>query len=240
MSKEKHRFYAPSEAFSGDQVVLPEDEGKHALKVLRVVEGDQITVTDGEGGTYRVRIDSTAGKQVAGTVLSRTENEGEPEGGLHIALGVLHQPARWETFLEKAVELGCTRITPMITERTQTSRLKDRRLHQIMISAMKQSGRSRLPILDAPTEFAALLDVEAKKRVICHEARPDGVQLPELVASMQPSDDLVALIGPEGGFSEGEVRMAEEKGWTTVWLGKRRLRAETAAMAVVSMASLRG
>ena len=124
MSKEKHRFYAPPEAITGSAVTLSEEESRHARKVLRVVEGDQITVVDGAGGTHLVRINEVGKKQVSGEILTTRMDEGEPDRSLHIALGILHQPARWETFLEKAVELGCTRITPMVTARTQKTRLR--------------------------------------------------------------------------------------------------------------------
>ena len=237
MSKEKHRFYAPPESFRGSQVELSEEESRHARKVLRVAEGDVITVVDGEGGTHTVRILEVGKRSVTGTVESSSSEEGEPNHPLHIALGILHQPARWETFLEKAVELGCTRITPMITARTQKARLKPLRLEQIMISALKQSGRSRLPILDEPTDFSAVLSAVADIRLLCHESSSEAPTLPALLSEASVGDAVAVLIGPEGGFSEEEVMHAEAEGWRTVWLGARRLRAETAAMTVAAVVS---
>lgn len=237
MSKEKHRFYAAPEAFDGHSVELSEDESRHARKVLRVVEGDRITVVDGVGGTHVVRISDVGKRSVTGEVESSIQGEGEPERELHIALGILHQPARWETFLEKAVELGCTRITPMVTARTQKARLKHHRLEQIMISALKQSGRSRLPVLDEPTDFDDILAAPADIRILCHESSPDAPTLSALLSEALPGQALAVLIGPEGGFSEEEVARAGEAGWQTVWLGARRLRAETAAMTVAAVVS---
>ncbi|MGB1049780.1 MAG: RsmE family RNA methyltransferase [Rhodothermales bacterium] len=237
MSKEKHRFYAPPESFSGQDVVLSEDESRHARKVLRVVVGDWITVVDGVGGTHRVRITEVGKKLVAGEVTSSTKDGGEPLRSMHIALGILHQPARWETFLEKAVELGCTRITPMVTARTQKVRLKRGRLQQIMISALKQSGRSRLPQLDEPTVFEDLLSSSPGIRLLCHESSPDAPTLPALLSQTEADQHLVILIGPEGGFTEDEVILASGAGWETVWLGSRRLRAETAALTVAAIVS---
>ena len=234
MSKEKHRFYAPPEDFSGESVCLSEEESRHARKVLRVQEGDLITVVDGMGATCLVEV-TMLSPVVAGNVRERKEDVGESAYSLHIALGILHQPGRWETFLEKAVELGCTRITPLTSERTQSSRLKMRRLHHILVSALKQSGRSRLPRLDEPTSFEDILRQGEATRIICHEASPDARPLRDVLGKEK---GLSVLIGPEGGFSDGEVAMAGQHGWETVWLGPRRLRAETAAMAVAAATSL--
>lgn len=221
----------------GSELELSEEESRHARKVLRVVEGDRITVVDGVGGTHVVRITQVGKRSVAGAVESSRSEEGEPVRALHIALGILHQPARWETFLEKAVELGCTRVTPMITARTQKTRMKQHRLQQIMISALKQSGRSRLPILDEPTDFADVLSSGAEVRVLCHESSPDAPTLTALLSGDAEDAGLAVLIGPEGGFSDEEVAQAEGHGWKTVWLGARRLRAETAAVTVAAVVS---
>jgi len=237
VSKEKHRFYAPPDSFSENGVLLSEDESRHALKVLRVEEGERITVIDGVGGTFLVEVGPVTRKRVSGLIIERTENEGESGSPMHIALSILNQPARWETFLEKAVELGCSRITPLISQRTQSPRLKMRRMHSIVISALKQSGRSRMPQLDEPTKLDDLLEVGEGMRIICHESSPDAKRLDQILGEQAPGASTTALIGPEGGFSEGEVARANEQGWTTVWLGPRRLRAETAAITVAATIS---
>lgn len=234
MSKEKHRFYAPPESFSKDGVLLSEEESRHAMKVLRVQLGDRITVVDGAGGTFAVEIDAITKRRVSGRIVDRTAEEGESRSALHIALGILNQPARWETFLEKAVELGCTRVTPLVSERTQSSRIKMRRLQHIAISALKQSGRSRLPQLDEPTPFGQLIAEVDGPRIICHESSSDALRLADVSGE---GEGLTALVGPEGGFSDEEVLKANNNGWKTVWLGQRRLRAETAAITVAAAIS---
>ena len=235
----KHRFFAsPGDCVDG-VVVLSEDESRHATRVLRLGPGDAIVVVDGEGMTHRVSLDDVGGKRVRGTILSSEQDAGEPRRSLHIGLAVLHQAARWETFLEKAVELGCTRITPLITKRTQHSRMKERRLRNIMVSALKQSERSRLPILDEPTPLDRVLGEEAGMRAICHEAVPDGERLAVWMQQQDPdgTEDCIVLIGPEGGFTDAEVQQAASAGWTPVWMGSRRLRAETAAMVAAAVLS---
>ena len=239
MQRPKHRFYAPPSAASVDRVILGEEEARHAIKVLRLSVGDRILVVDGFGATHEVELDAVSGKQVAGRILSTVHEAGEPRNQLHLALAVLHQPARWETFLEKAVELGCTRITPLVTERTQQGRLKARRLENIMVSALKQCERSRLPQLDDPMSLEAVLALDGSLRLICHEALSDGRTLADLLAGVDgpPEGPRRVLIGPEGGFTDGEVERARRANWTRVWLGPRRLRAETAAMVAASVLS---
>jgi 16S rRNA (uracil1498-N3)-methyltransferase len=232
MQKPKHRFFAPPEAVSADRIVLGEEEARHAGKVLRLSEGDLILVVDGAGATHEVVLETVSGKQVAGRILSTQLEVGEPKNELHVALAVLHQPARWETFLEKAVEIGCTRITPLMTARTQPGRLKERRLESIMISALKQCERSRLPQLDSPMVLDEVLALDGSMRMICHEALTDGKTLSGLLDAPAgvPAGPRRILIGPEGGFTDEEVARAQGMGWTAIWLGDRRLRAETAAM----------
>lgn len=205
------------------------------MKVLRVQVGDLITVVDGAGGTFSVEVGDIARKRVSGRIVQRVMGEGEPDAALHIALGILNQPARWETFLEKAVELGCTRITPLVSARTQLSRVKMRRLQHIAVSALKQCGRSRLPILDEPMAFGELVSAVQGPRIICHESLPDAKRLIDVLGD--EGAGLTVLIGPEGGFSDQEVADANGAGWQTVWLGSRRLRAETAAIAVAAAVS---
>lgn len=218
-------------------MLLSEDESRHALKVLRVEEGERITVVDGIGGTFLVKVGPIMRKRISGLIVERTENEGESGRPMHIALSILNQPARWETFLEKAVELGCSRITPLISERTQSPRLKMRRMHAIVISALKQSGRSRMPQLDDPTKLSEVLETAEGTRIICHESSPEAKRLDQILGEQALDASMTAVIGPEGGFSEGEIARANELGWTTVWLGPRRLRAETAAMTVAATVS---
>lgn len=254
---EKHRFYVPPEQISGDVAVLSEEESRHVIKVLRLGLGDVVTVVDGNGLTCRAQLDMISKRSVAAKILERKQEVGEPNFDLHIGLAVLNQPARWETFLEKAVENGCTRITPLLSERTQKVKFNRRRMENILVSALKQSERSRLPILDDPMSIDDLLggftqdsNTDQSIKLICHESRPDGVRLGDLLRSpsLHADSDLKGrkegskqkwsvLVGPEGGFSEGEVDRAVESGWTSVWLGERRLRAETAAMTAVAVIS---
>ncbi len=219
--------------------------------MLRLEEGDEVTVVDGEGWTYLVSIETIQKRGLLGSIKEKWEGLGETTFKLHVGLAVLKQSARWESFLEKAVESGCTRISPMMSERTQVPRNKfnRRRAESILVGSLKQSERSRLPELDDPVELATLLAEDGSLRLIFHESLHEGkrfgkrfgtrlgTRLGKLLMELAPEDatEIRLLVGPEGGFSEAEVEMAIDSGWIPVWLGKRRLRAETAAITAVSM-----
>jgi 16S rRNA (uracil1498-N3)-methyltransferase len=226
-------FYAPPSAIRGQRVVLPADEARHLRTVLRGDEGDEITVVDGTGGWYRVKITRLAPEQGVGTITERRENVGEPPIDVTVALGILKKRSRFETFIEKAVELGVRRIVPLRTRRTERDSIREERLRNVMVAAMKQCRRSRLPDLAAPQSPEALLGgSEAELRLVCH-AGDGAVPIRQAVSVAAPVASALALVGPEGGFSPSEVEDAAEAGCVSVSLGARRLRAETAALAVL-------
>ncbi len=226
-------FYAPPESFHDGWVRLPDNEAHHAVRVLRHRPGDEIVVVDGVGGWHRLRLEQVGRSVVQGRVLETRYNVGEPSYRLTIGLALLKQTARFETFLEKAVELGVHAIVPLITARTERTQFRLERARRLLIAAMKQCGRSRLPILYAPQPFATVLDHPASLRLLCHE-QPDRPRHPLQALLQQPPDDALVLIGPEGGFSPQEVQQAETAGFQLVSLGPRRLRAETAALIIAS------
>lgn len=223
-------FYAPPSAFRHQRVVLPEDEARHVRSVLRAQEGDEIVVVDGEGGWHRVTIHHLASDQVIGVVQETRREVGEPDVHLTVGLGLLTKRSRFETFVEKAVELGVRRIVPLHTAHTETEGFRRERTRNVMIAALKQCRRSRLPALSEPTSLDAVLEATpADQRLICHgdtSARP----LPHVLNGPTNAARILALVGPEGGFSAAEVAGAVEAGCTPVSLGPRRLRAETAGI----------
>ena len=230
-------FYAPPEAFRGDWVVLPEEEARHAGKVLRARPGDEVVVVDGVGGWHRVRLEQVDKRTAAGTVLAARRDVGEPPYHLTLGLALLKNPNRYETFLEKAVELGVGRIVPLVTARTEKGRLKAARAEHILVAALKQCGRSRLPHLDEPTAFEDVLREAADVRLLCHEAEEDATLL-RVLGEPSTAMRLHVLVGPEGGFTDEEVAVAQAAGYRVVSLGARRLRAETAALAAAAGVAL--
>lgn len=226
-------FYAPPSAFRGARVVLPEDEARHVCSVLRAQAGDEIVVVDGEGGWYRVRINHAAPEQVVGTVEETRMDVGEPDVQVTIGMGMLTDRTRFETFVEKAVELGGGRIVPLSTRHTEQQSVRADRLRRIMVAALKQCRRSRLPALAESQPLDDLLaTTTAERRFICHgeaEAAP-------LAQAIEDNDetDVLLLVGPEGGFAPSEVDRARAADCVPVTLGRRRLRAETAGIAALT------
>ncbi|WP_103029719.1 RsmE family RNA methyltransferase [Salinibacter altiplanensis] len=226
-------FYAPPAAIRGGRVVLPEDEARHAHTVLRGATGDEMTVVDGTGGWYRVEITHAAPEQVVGTIVEQREEVGEPAVDVTVALGLLKKRSRFETFVEKAVELGVRRIVPLRTARAERESIREERLRNVMVAAMKQCRRSRLPALVAPRSTADLLDEsESERQLVCH-AGDASVPIRQVVDPGGAAASALVLVGPEGGFAPSEVEGAVRAGATPVSLGARRLRAETAGLAAL-------
>lgn len=226
-------FYAPPFAIRGRRVVLPEDEARHLRTVLRGEEGDEAILVDGEGGWYRIQIDHLGSDQVVGTIVEQRENVGEPEVDVTVGLGLLKKRSRFETFVEKAVELGVRRIVPLRTRRTEPESVRKERLRNLMVAAMKQCRRSWLPELATPQSPEALLaDSTAEVRVVCHAGK-EAVPIRQAVEEGGPVESVLILVGPEGGFAPSEVEDAVAAGSTVASLGARRLRAETAGVAAL-------
>lgn len=230
-------FHAPPEAFDGGTVVLPEDEARHAVRVLRHGVGDELVVVDGVGGRHRVRLTEVDRRGARGTVVA---TEREPLGPPIVAgLALLKHPGRFETFVEKAVELGATALVPLQTARTERVRWRPERVRAVAVAAMKQAGRARLPALHAPRLLPDVLAADwPAPRLLCHEAAAPEAALWRHLAAGPPAGGTV-LVGPEGGFTDDEVAEAVRAGWHVVSLGPQRLRAETAALAAVAALMLR-
>ena len=227
-------FYAPPSAIQNRRVVLPEEEARHVRSVLRGREGDEIVVVDGEGGWYRVEITHMAPNQVVGRVLDERRDVHEPDVHVTVALGVLKKRSRLETFVEKAVELGVGRIAPLITTRTERDTIREDRLRNIMVAALKQCRRSRLPTLEPVQSVDHLLSEEPWDRALLCHGQDTAPPLVSALDGLPSHDRLLLLVGPEGGFSNDEVAEARASGCSVVSLGPRRLRAETAALAALT------
>lgn len=230
-----HRFYCPDIA---DTLTLGEEDSKHCVKVLRMGEGDTIEVVDGNGTLYTCRITMAHPKRCAVEVTERMQQP--PHWGHRIVLGVAPTKNldRIEWLVEKCVEMGVDRIIPLRCHNSERTVLKTERLKKIMVSAMKQSLKATLPLLDEMTPVAQVLaePFEGTRCIAyCDEQLPRGQRL-TLTGVYRPGQDVMVLIGPEGDFSPKEVQAARDAGFMPVTLGESRLRTETAAlMAVATM-----
>lgn len=226
-------FYAPDIATTQ---TLPVDESQHAIKVLRLVEGDALDVTDGRGNIYHCRIATAHLKRCAVTVDGVTAVP--PHWGHRITLAIAPTKLmdRLEWTVEKCVEMGIDRIVPLLTEHSERRVLKNERLHKIAVAAIKQSLKATLPVIDELTPIAQFIRQDAARQrfiAYCDASLPRG-QRHLLAREYTPGTDVSIMIGPEGDFSPAEVALALSAGWKPVSLGDSRLRTETAGVAAVA------
>ena len=228
-----HRFYCPDIA---ETLTLGEEDSKHCVKVLRMTEGTTIEVVDGNGNLYTCRITMAHPKRCAVEVLDKQQQP--PHWGCRIELGVAPTKNldRMEWLVEKCVEMGVDRIIPLRCHNSERTVLKTERLRKIMVSAMKQSLKASLPILDemTPVERVVAEPFDGTRCIAyCDEQLPRD-QRRTLAGTYKPGGDVMVLIGPEGDFSPEEVQAATAAGFVPVTLGESRLRTETAGMMAVA------
>jgi len=227
-------FYCPPEKITGDSVLIDGDEFSHLVRVMRKKEGDAIRVVDGEGCAYEVTLGEMKKKQATGTITAAYRNHREPALRLTLAVGVLKNPSRFDFLVEKVTELGVHEIIPIKTERTIPSHAKTERWQKLALAAMKQCGRAYLPRVRELTSLDDLLENCSKYdlRLVAHEQTESATSLQSHLAILHKT--VLVLVGPEGGFSEHEIEMCLAKGCAAFSLGERRLRTETAAIAVAA------
>jgi 16S rRNA (uracil1498-N3)-methyltransferase len=218
-------FYAPGIATLPE---LPEEEATHALRVLRLVEGNEIFITDGKGMIYKAVITRANPGHCGVTVLESYEQPPLWSSYLHIAMAPTKNMDRVEWFAEKATEIGIDAISFLQCRFSERREIKISRLEKILASAMKQSLKARLPELTGMTTFEAFAarPFEGRK-FIAHCREGEKALLKNTYRAGQPA---LILIGPEGDFSPGEIERATANGYEPVSLGESRLRTETAAL----------
>ncbi len=224
---------------SSDIVQLSRDESAHAVRSLRMRPGETIMLTDGKGTLAEGIILTAESTACTVQVIVRTFRERRAGYGLHLAVAPTKNADRIEWLVEKAVEIGIDEITPLITRRTERTRLNRDRIDKIAVSAMKQSLHTHLPIIHHETRFEDFIgmcpDSENSVRMICHAHYSHPLSI---VQAYQPGRDAVLVIGPEGDFAEDEIALADCCGFLPVTLGTYRLRTETAAMMAVCAINL--
>ena len=217
---------------------LPEEEAGHCIRVLRMKEGDRIRLTDGKGSFYDAVISAVSGKRCMVHIDSRDVQQPLWDGHLHIAVAPTKLMDRNEWFVEKAVEIGVDEITFLKTDHSERDVVKMERIEKIAVSAMKQSQKATLPVLNGMTTLRNLIEREFDgDKFIAHCEPGSKVLLQDAVI---PGHDSLVLIGPEGDFSPAEIEMALKAGFRPISLGPSRLRTETAALVAVHIMNLAG
>ena len=224
-------FYAPREQVIGNHIELTGQEAKHASKVLRYRKGDQIQIVDGQGGWFDCKIVQITDSSLKAEVQNYNIIE-VPQPEIVLAMGLIKKRDRLEFAVEKSVELGVSEIALFRSRHTVKENVRMDRLENTVLSAMKQSLRARLPEVSVLDSLDEVMDRYSEYHIlIAHEKEDSQVGIDY---SLKSKDKLLLLVGPEGGFSDEEIKFAKKRGAEIISLGKYRLRAETAAIAFLS------
>jgi 16S rRNA (uracil1498-N3)-methyltransferase len=213
------------------QFTMSETSSKHCIQVLRMDVGENIEITNGQGGLFHASIQIAHKKNTLVTITKAIQIE-RPKQKLHVGISLLKNAVRLEWLFEKATEMGITNITALVCERTIHERFKTERMQQIIQSAMIQSQQTWLPILTEPMPFQQFIEqATAIQKLIAHCEPLNKTS----IKSIEASEDLVLLIGPEGDFTPSEIEAAISKNFTPIDLGPTRLRTETAGIFALSV-----
>ena len=238
-----HRFFAPAFDPGDETVVLPRDEAEHLTRVLRLTTGDTVAVFDGRGHEFLARVAAGDGRrEVRVELLSRIEPAAEPAVPLTLVQAVL-KGEKMDEVVRDAVMLGVAAIHPIVTRRTEATVaavIKGARVdrwRRVALASVKQSRRATLPEIRTPLAFDDFLaEPPAAVRLMLVEpaAASNAVTLATLRSEPIPHDAAI-LVGPEGGWTDDEVKRAGERGVRLVTLGHRTLRADAVPIAAISV-----
>lgn len=231
-----HRFFVSPNAIQRGRVLIQGQQAHHIRNVLRMTPGEHIIVLDDSGWEMEVELTEVEPYQISGNIIRRMLARGEPRVKVSLYQAML-KGDRFEFTLQKGTELGIVEFVPIITSRCVVANLDDiRRKHErwerIIREAAEQSRRGRLPILEPATMFQQALERVRDAGGLTLLPWEDEIRtsLKRLLSSAPLPFSINLFIGPEGGFTEDEVRMAQAYGVRTVSLGPRILRAETAGI----------
>ncbi len=222
-------FYNPNLSESAKEVTFDKEESRHIVKVLRMKEGDTFKITNGKGSFFSAVITNANPKGCLVKILSEEFQRPLPYQ-LHLAVAPTKLNDRYEWFLEKATEIGITEITPVICDHSERKVIKPERYEKILQSAMKQSLKAYLPILNEAVSFRDFINSERTSEGIQCIAHCEETEKKTLKSILHPNKKVILLIGPEGDFSSEEIKLAKQGGFIPVTLGESRLRTETAAI----------
>ena len=233
-------FVPPEDIAKKESIKLNEDKSHYLISVLRCKKGDTISVIDGKGKAYEAGVVEISKKHVFINILRETVLDTESPLNLILCQGIL-KGEKMDMVIQKATELGVKEIIPLITERCivkETRKVK--RWQKIAEEAAEQCGRAVIPTIHEPVEFGLLFTVHCSQQmngfIFWEEG---GLSLKDAISKLAihpfTHSPIHLLVGPEGGFTSEEVKLAEDHGFIRTTLGKRTLRAETAAIVSVAL-----
>jgi 16S rRNA (uracil1498-N3)-methyltransferase len=229
------RIYLSNIHSANNQISITADKARYLASVLRCKEGDALVIFNGAGNCFRTKILKVGKKEVIADVMEKFPCNFESPVNITLVQSLL-KGEKMDLVIQKTTELGVREIVPVVTERSQLRETrKTPRWQKIAEEASRQSGRTVIPVVHEPVSFQDIFTGNDLKGFIFYEE--EGMRLSDSVSSFIPHPlSLFIVVGPEGGFTKEEVELAKEKGLVAASLGKRILRAETAAIAAVTLA----
>lgn len=241
-----YRFYIEQNQITENNICILDTDVNHIKNVLRMNKGDKLIACNGQGKDYICSIIDLSDQTVQLSIHEVKNSAAELEGRIYLFQG-LPKKDKMELIIQKAVELGVYEIIPVITSRTVV-KLEDKkkelkkleRWQAIATSAAKQSGRGIIPHISGTKTLkeAFIYGSELDCRFIPYENAKGIAYTKELITKIKSNHKVGIFIGPEGGFEEREISLAEDAGYQPITLGKRILRTETAGLAMLSMIML--
>ncbi|WP_284178332.1 16S rRNA (uracil(1498)-N(3))-methyltransferase [Rhabdaerophilum sp. SD176] len=230
-----HRLYVPADLSPDAVVPLEPGALNYLLNVLRMDEGSRLLVFNGRDGEWEATLRKPT-RKTAVLVLQRQTRPQEATGRIRYAFAPL-KSARLDYLVQKAVEMGVARLTPVLTQRTQVHRLKDERLQANIVEAAEQCGVLALPALEPEIRLERFLAVLPPEEMLVFCDEDADITDPVIaLRQRQPLAGITVLVGPEGGFTDEErARALAHPGLLRLSLGPRILRADTAAVAVLAL-----
>ncbi len=228
-----HIFFTSDIDSKASVYTLNEEESKHAVRVLRMKNGDTINLIDGVGGFYLAELTDDNPKRCSVKILEFKSDFGKRNWNLHIAIAPTKLNDRIEWFAEKATEIGIDRISFINCKNSERTVIKTERVSKIVVSAIKQSVKAYLPQIDEIIDFKKFIDSvknESSQKFIAHCDKNFELDKKHLKNVYSKNDNVILLIGPEGDFTKQEIEYAIANGFIGISLGEARLRTETAAV----------
>jgi 16S rRNA (uracil1498-N3)-methyltransferase len=229
-----YRLFVESPLSSGTRVEATQEQAHYLRHVLRLADGAPVVVFNGRDGEWSARL-VAAGKRGAALMVEQRLRAQEPAGDLHYLFAPL-KSARLDYMVQKAVEMGVSRLSPVLTRRTQAQRLNGERLAANAVEAAEQCGILALPAIDEPRLLADALAALEPERLLIFCDEEAEVASPLAALAGQAAGPLALMIGPEGGFTEEERGLALRHARVArISLGPRILRADTAGVVALAL-----
>lgn len=223
----KEYFFSDNIQLENSTLVISGQEHFHLSKVLREKIGDNIFVMDGNGLMFSCKIIEINKEETNCKILEILKNHGELKTDISIAVGMIKQK-RWEWLIEKTTELGVKKIYPLNTRYSENKNIKRKRDEKIILSATKQCGRSVIPKMFPLTNFNEFITQNKSAKRFILLQNESYSRLDKFIK--EANNEIILLVGPEGGFTDKEIEVAIKNGYLPIYLSNRRLRTETACI----------